>query len=55
MVKKDYIKLADTIKMNTIGEDKILVDKAGLLFELCQILKDDNPRFDRERFLTACK
>lgn len=27
--------------------------KTGLVLELCEILKRDNPKFDREKFLEA--
>ncbi len=49
MTKKDYIKLAKSIKKrhNFIPHEFIL--------ELCDILKDDNPRFDREQFIKIVK
>ncbi|KKL11637.1 hypothetical protein LCGC14_2543830 [marine sediment metagenome] len=54
MTKKDYIKLAELIKDKSTGNDAhIFVD--DLLEGLCAILQDDNPRFDRERFIEACQ
>ena len=52
MTKKDYIIIARAIKFSC---DIKVNDTAkriaeGLVYELTQ----DNPRFDRERFLTAC-
>ena len=53
MTKKDYIKLANLIKEKATGNDYIFID--DLLDGLCTILEDDNPRFDRERFIAACR
>ena len=58
MTKKDYIKLAGLIK------DSTLIDTNGVRFistagdfidDLCDILEEDNPKFDRERFIAACQ
>lgn len=46
MTRKDYIKIAAIIKAR--GAD---VDLAN---DFADLLEDDNERFDRERFLTAC-
>ncbi len=63
MTKKDYIKLADTIKAcgaipNDFNQQGIKPDtyilKAMFVNRLCGILKGDNPRFDEERFIKAC-
>jgi len=58
MTKKDYIKLAKAIKDNTLTDTNgvsFISSTDGFIGELCDILQEDNPRFDRERFLTACK
>ncbi len=63
MTKKDYIKLANLIKeerqyfadWQQAGMGSIQVPLDHLLHGLCYILSEDNPRFDKERFLTACK
>lgn len=57
MTKKDYIKLARAIKTNTLTDTngvQFISSVGGFLDDLCQILEDDNPRFDRDRFLKAC-
>lgn len=63
MTKKDYIKLAkaisdsrDRLDCEPWGEEGVDVLYAkGFIYELCTILKEDNPRFDQERFIIACK
>ena len=56
MTKKDYFKLADIIDRYTVktpARDYIARD--SFIDALCAIIKKDNPRFDRERFIIACK
>ncbi len=61
MTKKDYIKLAKLISdtSNVIDgnhpEGQLFIRTSNLIAGLCDILKEDNPRFDRERFITACR
>jgi len=58
MTKKDYIKLAELVSTHTIYDDDRELDilyKDTIVDSLCDILEDDNPRFDRERFIAACK
>lgn len=60
MTKKDYIKLAKLIKENTIDPEDgdsntYLINWNELVNGLSYILKDDNPRFDEQRFIEACK
>jgi len=53
MTKKDYIKLAKLIKDKSTGNDThIFVD--DLVDGLCDILAEDNPRFDADKFKAAC-
>lgn len=57
MTKKDYIKLARAIKRNTLTDTNgvsFISSVPNFLDDLCDILKEDKPRFDKERFLTAC-
>lgn len=65
MTRKHYIMLAKAIKdtANYCGADGIdagasIFSPAGTLWvmahELADRLEDDNPLFDRERFLAAC-
>jgi hypothetical protein len=57
MTRKDYVLIADTLAnlmsdFNNGGED--FVSLSLVAQELADTLEADNPRFDRERFLTAC-
>lgn len=62
MTKKDYIKLAELIRnerqyfndWQQVGIGSIQVPLDHLLNGLAYILAEDNPRFDRERFIKAC-
>ena len=55
MTKKDYIKLADIIDRYTVDNaDYSYIAKESFVDALCSLLKQDDPRFDRERFITAC-
>lgn len=58
MTKKDYIKLAELISNTShkdVEENYQILIKEPFMDRLCDILQDDNPRFDRERFITACQ
>lgn len=55
MTKKDYIKLAELINDQTAIPSQQFICKEAFINGLCSILKEDNPRFDRERFIAACK
>lgn len=52
MSRKNYVRFAKLAKViYTTTEDKLL---AELIAEkMCEIFEEDNPRFDRERFLAA--
>jgi hypothetical protein len=60
VTRKDYIALSDTIRemVQTCTDDgrgdirsRAIADHA---VRMCAVLKSDNPRFDADRFLTAC-
>jgi hypothetical protein len=60
MTRKDYVLIAESIKgainyESNFNENK---DKAEALnylaLRLSSAFENDNPRFDRDRFLTAC-
>ena len=54
MTKKDYIKIAKAISESTSNsKDDEFVSKPYLVDELCTIFKEDNPNFDRARFVNA--
>lgn len=57
MTKKDYIKFAAMIKgYVTMGETVPMYHPRLIVLaqHIADIPQDDNPRFDRERFLVAC-
>tara|TARA_B100001123_G_C15166405_1_gene969550 strand:+ start:115 stop:303 length:189 start_codon:yes stop_codon:yes gene_type:complete len=58
MTKKDYVKIAKAINNNSYSATKggmsYLIIEENLINALCTIFKEDNPNFDRARFLTAC-
>jgi hypothetical protein len=55
MTRKDYILIAEVIrasKLSWAGNNNYLVDDISRA--LADTLEQDNPRFNRARFLTAC-
>jgi len=59
MSRKDYIKLAQLIKDNSrtynrVNHGMIHVVSTDIIDGLCDMLKEDNPNFDEDRFTTAC-
>jgi hypothetical protein len=57
MTRKDYVMIAEILKANR--EDFVQGDEGlSLLYilshQIANGLEEDNPRFDRARFLTAC-
>ena len=52
MTKKDYIKHAKIISKYT--EEGVTFDMYSYIEDLSDTFKQDNPRFDKERFLEAC-
>ena len=58
MTRKDYIKLADLIKNargDTFGNERGLQGIRLVTNGLVKVLAEDNPAFDIDRFLAACK
>lgn len=58
MTRKDYVLIAEALRI-TNGSIKVAPYDAetalGLVAEvIADRLENENPRFDRERFLTAC-
>ncbi|MEP7454289.1 hypothetical protein [Phyllobacterium sp. SB3] len=53
MTKKHYIMLASAFKRQT---EKEALDRSfyELAADISDLLKQDNPRFDRPRFMSAC-
>lgn len=55
MTKKTYILIASLWEHNyKISSKPVQLVLKGMLDELCQIFENDNPRFDRQKFITAC-
>jgi hypothetical protein len=55
MTRKDYKLIAEVIAVSWFGSAELGAKlKADLVSNLADKLQQDNPRFDRERFLTAC-
>ena len=57
MTRKDYVMIAEILKFNrrdfNEGEDGLSLLNI-LAHQFANSLEDDNPRFDRARFLVAC-
>lgn len=55
MTRQHYVAMARTIAYHVQGADdaqRVAIDR--LVRDLSYDLKRENPRFDRDRFLTAC-
>jgi hypothetical protein len=50
MTRKDYIKIAKILKTTDLDAPK----RASLAVSFASVCKEDNARFDIERFLAAC-
>lgn len=53
MTRKDYIKLAAFVRKLAANEAIPAQIVLTTVHELCDILAEENPRFDRGNFLTA--
>ena len=54
MTRKDYVKIAKAISNVPNSDTNETIWKNAVVDELCTIFIEDNPNFDRTRFLTAC-
>ena len=59
MTRKDYVMIAEVIKTQIelslkFGEDDSRYGAENIALDLATKLSEDNPRFDRARFLSAC-
>jgi hypothetical protein len=52
MTRKDYVLIAQTLAQFT-GDSGDVIDRDAMAYDLADALAQDNPRFDRERFLVA--
>lgn len=59
MTRKDYVLIAEVIKTQIemsikFEEEESLAGAKNIAYDLALRLSNDNPRFDRDRFLVAC-
>ena len=57
MTRKDYIQFARIIKDNklyTNNSTRKILKHDSLIDDLCDMFKQDNSLFDKERFINAC-
>ena len=57
MTRKDYVLIAEAIKAATEAMPKDYLQRNGAYLaanEISHRLQQDNPRFERKRFLEAC-
>lgn len=56
MTKKDYIKLAEVFRVH-IQDENITAEQIAItrsiMTNIMNVLKNDNPMFDKDRFLSA--
>ena len=52
MTKKDYINIAKVISNNSISGGRMV--RYDFIKELCLIFEEDNPNFDKVKFINAC-
>ena len=50
MTRKDYVKIAKILKGTELEPHK----RASLAVSFASVCREDNPRFDVDRFLKAC-
>jgi hypothetical protein len=51
MTKKHFIKLAKIFLENHVCENEKALN---ILYDVCELCKEENPNFDKARFLKAC-
>lgn len=56
MSRMDYQRVASIIKMERMKTEnpEVLASLRNMMAEMCMRFGLDNPRFDSERFVTAC-
>ena len=52
MTRKDYELIAKVLR-DFVGDGGDVIDRDKIAYELANALSQDNPRFDRKRFLIA--
>lgn len=54
MSKKHYVAVADALSRIMWDDKTDPVTMSRVIVAIAKVFEDDNPRFDRMRFLTAC-
>ena len=54
MTKKDYVAIAQIVRLTTSFEIANYIVKSKFIRALCQRFEADNPRFNPEKFKKAC-
>ena len=57
MTRKHYVQLARIIKDNklyTNNSTRKVLKHDSLILDMCDMLKEDNSLFDKQRFILAC-
>ena len=54
MSRKHYRTLARIIKDNTMQDTQPILNKDSFILDVCDMLKEDNSLFNRQRFIDAC-
>jgi hypothetical protein len=54
MTAKDFELIADTLRRVCPLDTQTTVEKSVVIAGFLAVLREANPRFDRERFLRAC-
>ena len=58
MTRKDYQAAVELLNIRNQKTDTPIfhqTEAKAIAFFLCEFFEGDNPRFDRERFMAACK
>lgn len=53
MTRKDYIKFAKVIS-DIADNETMAIDGATLIIKLSEIFEEDNPNFNKYKFIDAC-
>ena len=55
--RKDHKAIAKIVKKNTVRTGVVMVHikRADMVFDLIDYFAQDNPQFNRERFLATCR
>ena len=54
MTKKNFERVAEIIRYHKINSPYLIVDLRRIANDLAKYFKEENPEFNRSRFLQAC-